>query len=604
MGKELPTQSGDNIEQELERLRFRVEELETILAQSTDHEIQETARQEKAFQDDFRQTVQNLQNLVFKFRKANNGSFIYTLFEGKLAQELGITTDKVFGKTAREIYSSEIAGYLKSYHQRAMSGEVVQYELKLANKYLYNTLSPIIEKGEVIEVVGSSIDITERVKMEEKNKYLAYYDTLTDLPNRLLFNDHLNYYLNKAKHNNQLMAVIQLDIDRFKNINDSLGHSIGDQLLQDVAERLKFCLSKEEIVARMSGDEFIILLPRVAKQELITKKVHKIIKTFKQPLMIDDHEFFITISLGISLFPSDGDDIESLVKNAETAMYRAKEQGRNNYQFYSPAMNDKIFERMALENNLRKALKRKEFLLHYQPRVNIETGQFTSMEALIRWRHPDLGLVSPADFIPVAEETGLILPIGEWVLRTACLQNKAWQKAGFPPMRMAVNIAARQFHEQSLLKIISKVLDETGLEPEYLELEITENSIMQNTETTIALLHELKKMGVRLSIDDFGTGYSSLSYLKSFPIDTLKIDKSFVRDITNNPDDAAIATSIITLAHSLNFNVIAEGVETGEQFSFLKEQLCDDVQGFYFSKPLSAEKFEKTIRKNLKNYDT
>jgi diguanylate cyclase (GGDEF)-like protein/PAS domain S-box-containing protein len=588
MDSDQSNQSNESLREELERLRARVNELETV-------DKQGEKRFQKALQDHFQKTVQNLQNLIFIVKKRDNNTFVYTLFEGKLGQELGLTTKKVFGKTTQEIFSSDIANILDEYLQRAMSGEVVHFEIKMNNRYFYNSLSPIMEEGEVVEVVGSSIDITGRLKAEEKNKYLSNYDLLTDLPNRFRFTEHVNVYLKEVKYSRSMMAVILIDIDRFKNINDSLGHSLGDQLLQGVAERLKRCLSIEELVARMSGDEFILLLPQVANQNQVIKKVHKIIKLFKQPLMIDDHEIFITISLGISLFPEDGSDLENLVKNAETAMYRAKEQGGNSYQLYSPAMNARAFEKLALENSLRKSLKREEFLLHYQPRINLETGQFISMEALIRWNHPDLGLVSPAEFIPLAEITGLIIPIGEWVLRTACAQNKAWQDAGFPPMRVAVNISAKQFHLDNLVKTISGVLKETGLKPEFLELEITENSIMQDTELTVSLLHELKAMGVKLSIDDFGTGYSSLGYLKNFPIDTLKIDRSFVRDITTNPDDAAIATTIITLGHSLNFKVIAEGVETVEQFSFLKEQLCDQIQGFYFCRPLPVEEFEKVI---------
>jgi diguanylate cyclase (GGDEF)-like protein/PAS domain S-box-containing protein len=588
MDSDQSNQSNESLREELERLRARVNELETV-------DKQGEKRFQKALQDHFQKTVQNLQNLIFIVKKRDNNTFVYTLFEGKLGQELGLTTKKVFGKTTQEIFSSDIANILDEYLQRAMSGEVVHFEIKMNNRYFYNSLSPIMEEGEVVEVVGSSIDITGRLKAEEKNKYLSNYDLLTDLPNRFRFTEYVNVYLKEVKYSRSMMAVILIDIDRFKNINDSLGHSLGDQLLQGVAERLKRCLSIEELVARMSGDEFILLLPQVANQNQVIKKVHKIIKLFKQPLMIDDHEIFITISLGISLFPEDGSDLENLVKNAETAMYRAKEQGGNSYQLYSPAMNARAFEKLALENSLRKSLKREEFLLHYQPRINLETGQFISMEALIRWNHPDLGLVSPAEFIPLAEITGLIIPIGEWVLRTACAQNKAWQDAGFPPMRVAVNISAKQFHLDNLVKTISGVLKETGLKPEFLELEITENSIMQDTELTVSLLHELKAMGVKLSIDDFGTGYSSLGYLKNFPIDTLKIDRSFVRDITTNPDDAAIATTIITLGHSLNFKVIAEGVETVEQFSFLKEQLCDQIQGFYFCRPLPVEEFEKVI---------
>ena len=411
------------------------------------------------------------------------------------------------------------------------------------------------------------LKVEDRLK-REKELSEQYYeqlitDQLTGLPNRILFQDHLTAALNEARQNKTRLAVLFIDLDRFKYINDTLGHKVGDLLLMQVVERLISCLRDDEALYRLGGDE--------------------------------GHELFISTSIGISWYPEDGEDMETLYKNADMAMYRAKEQGRNNYQVFDVRMNDYAFERLQLEKDLRKALEREEFLVYYQPQIHIPTGRIIGMEALVRWEHPKRGMVSPGQFIPLAEETRLIIPIGEWVLRTACAQNKAWQDAGFPHVRVSVNLSAHQFLEPHLAQMIKQVLDETGLAPEYLDLEITESITMNNIDRAIATMHELASLGIQMSIDDFGTGYSSLSYLKKFPIHTLKIDRSFVRDIPNDSDDGAIATAIIAMAHSLNLNVIAEGVETADQLEFLGERGCDEMQGYLVSRPVPASEFEHLL---------
>jgi diguanylate cyclase (GGDEF)-like protein len=398
--------------------------------------------------------------------------------------------------------------------------------------------------------------------------------------------------LAQAARINQKVAVFFLDLDRFKDINDSLGHSTGDGLLKSVAERIRRCVREGDTVSRFGGDEFTLLIPRVDHIEDAAKIAQKIIETLKIPFSINEHELFVTTSIGISLFPTDGTDPETLVRNADTAMYRAKDQGRDNYQLYAPAMNARALERLALENMLRKALSHRDFVLFYQPVVDINTKSVVGVEALIRWKHPELGLLSPAHFISAAETSGLIIPIGDWVLRTACRQAKLWQKKLEPELTVAVNLSARQFQQPNLTEEIAEVLEETGLDAKYLELEITESNAMQNAENTIYTLRELKALGVRISMDDFGTGYSSLNYLKRFPIDTLKLDQSFVREITSNPTDAAIATAVISMAHTLNLRVIGEGVEKEDQFQFLQARGCDYIQGYLFSPPLAVENLE------------
>lgn len=427
----------------------------------------------------------------------------------------------------------------------------------------------------------------------------THFDPLTNLPNRALFVDRLTLALAHAARERKMLAVAFVDLDRFKTIIDTLGHGIGDQILRQVADRLAACLPKDGTLARLGGDEFVVLLPQIDRADKAVQLAHKLLEALQPSFQFKAHELHITSSIGISLYPYDGEEADTLLKNADTALYRAKEQGRNNYQLYTPAMNARAFERLAMENSLRKALERQEFQLYYQPQVDAHTGDIVGIESLIRWQHPDLGVVYPSEFIGLAEETGLIVPLGAWVLRTACAQNKVWQDAGLPPATIAVNLSARQFQDRLLVENIVKVLEETGLDPRWLELEITESVAMQNADYSNVVLRELKQRGIQISVDDFGTGYSSLSYLKKFPIDTLKIDQSFVRDLSINPNDAAIANAIIVLAHSLHLSVIAEGVETQAQARFLEEHGCDRWQGYLFSHPLTPQALQTLWEERL-----
>ncbi|KZL94278.1 EAL domain-containing protein [Clostridium magnum] len=442
-------------------------------------------------------------------------------------------------------------------------------------------------------------DITERRHYEETIRYQAFYDSLTDLPNRLLLKDRIELEISHSKHTNQNLAIMYLDLDRFKLINDTLGHDIGDKLLKEIAVRLKSCVNETDTVARIGGDEFVILLPAIAHEENIGNIATKILETIRETIIIDSHELYISVSIGVTIYPDDGKDVETLLTNADVAMYRAKEKGKNNFQLYTPALNEKALERLAMENSLRRALEYKEFVVYYQPKVSTETEQIIGMEALIRWQHPNWGLVPPAKFIPLAEETGLIVPIGEWVLRTACAQTKAFQNAGLPPLTVAVNLSALQFQLQDLTTMVSNVLEETGLDPRYLELEITESIAMQNVEHTIKMINELKAMGIKFAIDDFGTGYSSLSQLNSFSVNKLKIDKSFVSKIDGVKDHSIIASTVLALGKSMALGVVAEGVENQEQVNFFKLNKCDEMQGYFFGKPMSKEDFEMFYYKKL-----
>lgn len=450
------------------------------------------------------------------------------------------------------------------------------------------------DTGEISQYAAIFSDITERKKTEERIKNLAYYDVLTGLPNRRLFTDRLQLAIANAHRHGQLMAIMFLDLDLFKRINDSLGHGIGDQVLVETAARLGHCLREGDTVARLGGDEFTILLPEIEHVEDAAKLAERIIAQVKQPFIIDDHELYITTSIGIGVYPDDGETVETLIKNADTAMYRAKDLGRNGFQLYTPAMNARSFERLSMEASLRHAVTRGEFRLAYQVKVNMETGRMSGVEALVRWHHPVMGLVSPADFIPLAEDMGVISDIGEWVLREACKQCKHWHDLGLPPVRIAVNVSALQFRETNVPEVVSRALRDTGLSPHFLELELTETVLMQRVDEVVVVLHELRAMGVRISIDDFGTGYSSLSYLKRMPIDALKVDRSFVNDIFDENDDvteegAEIVSTIISLAHNLKMKAIAEGVETAAQATFLHSKGCDEVQGFLISRPVSGE---------------
>lgn len=428
-------------------------------------------------------------------------------------------------------------------------------------------------------------------ELKEKNEEIknhAYYDFLTGLPNLRLFNKMALDFA--TMDNKKPIAILFLDLDRFKFVNDMLGHSAGDFILKAASDRVRDLLEQDQTISRIGGDEFILLLPNT-DNDGAKNIAEEILKEFEKPIVFKGNEFFITASLGISLFPRDSEDMEDVIKNADIAMYRAKEQGRNNYQFYSSDMIEVIQRKAVLEKGMRKALERDEFVLHYQPQINIQSGILVGNEALIRWYHPELGMISPLEFIPLAEETGFINMLGEWILRTACKQNKQWHDTGFPAMKVSVNLSMRQFQQANLLELITEILQETGLEPQYLELEITESIAMYNEDHVISKLQALKNTGMKIAIDDFGTGYSSLSYLKKFPIDNLKIDKSFVSDISHDSDDAMIISTIIAMARQLKVNVIAEGVETEEQLEFLRVKNCHEVQGYLFSKPLSVEQF-------------
>lgn len=425
--------------------------------------------------------------------------------------------------------------------------------------------------------------------------WLAYYDTVTQLPNRALFEDRLTQAVAIARAKNQSLGVLFISLDQFKKVNDSLGHGPGDSLLKEFAERLKSCISKSDTVARFGSDEFALLRSPINGTKDVIETIGSLSQVLKFAFDLPGHEVFATASVGVSLFPLDGGDCHTLLKNAGAALYKAKKSGGANYQFYTADMHELATSRLALETNLRRALQNEEFLVHYQPRVAVDSLAITGVEALVRWQHPQLGLVPPGEFIPLAEDTGLIVPIGEWVLRTACTQGKRWRDEGFLPIQIAVNISGRQFHDQDLSQTVVSILEETGLPAANLELELTESSIMQNAEFASGVLRRLKNMGVKISIDDFGTGFSSLSSLKKLPIDALKIDRTFVRDLTSDTDDAALVMAIITLAHNLRLKVIAEGVETEDQLRFLQVLRCDEIQGFFFSKPLPAEILASTL---------
>ncbi|MCE5322704.1 EAL domain-containing protein [bacterium] len=514
----------------------------------------------------------------------------YTLseVEGELPDFL--ISDKHDSEFYHDLWESVLNG--KTWH-----GEITLYRKNGSTVVEDVTITPIKNENKVVErFIAIKRNITDKKVYEQKLDHLAHHDHLTGLPNRLLFSDRLTQCLAHSEHRKTALAVLFLDLDRFKLINDSLGHSVGDLLLKAAAERLQGNLREADMIARMGGDEFTIILSSISDANEIASVTSRVAQIMSAPFVLGGQELFVTTSIGVSIYPTDGDDVETLVKNADSAMYRAKEQGRNNYQFYTEALNTAAVEKMQLESSLRKAIERDEFVLHYQPRVDVKTGAILGVEALVRWRHPEMGLIPPAAFIPLAEETGLIEPIGRWVMRTACAQNKKWQTDGLDPISVAVNVSGRQFVNGSLTDDVSHILFETGLDPQFLDLELTESVLMHSIDLAIVILRKFKEMGVRLSIDDFGTGYSSLTYLKRFPIDAVKIDQSFIRDLTTNSDDAAIARAVIAMSQSLKLKVIAEGVETIDQLQVLQSMACDEIQGYFISRPLPAGELESIMR--------
>jgi diguanylate cyclase (GGDEF)-like protein/PAS domain S-box-containing protein len=454
----------------------------------------------------------------------------------------------------------------------------------------------VFDGTQVLYYEGTVEDVTERKLYQSRIEQQANYDTLTGLANRSLLNDRLQQAIFTAASYGTRLAIVFVDLDRFKFINDSLGHHVGDELLKVMADRFRTCAREYDTVARVGGDEFVLLINGQGEPDSVGTTMERMLKVISQPWRSAQGEFEITCSIGVALYPDDGSDADTLLKHADSAMYRAKEHGRNNFQFFTNELNRMMKERLELESNLRRALDRGQFELLYQPRLDLKSRELTGCEALIRWQLPGRGVIGPSSFIPIAEETGLIGPIGRWVLQTACAQNKAWQDAGFKPCVVAVNVSPRQFRRDDLVQTITEVLEQTKLEARWLEIELTENMVMQDGEHMVEMLHAIKRLGVQIAVDDFGTGYSSLSYLHRFPVDRLKVDRSFVKDIATDPDSAAIVRTIIALGHNLDLKVVAEGVETEEQIAFLGANACDELQGYYFSKPVSGWRFRKLLQ--------
>jgi diguanylate cyclase (GGDEF)-like protein/PAS domain S-box-containing protein len=531
----------------------------------------------------------------------------------------GASTERLLGYTEDDLAGTSFLAYLHPRERETLrellgalatgSAHESQAELRFRHRsgvwiWLEAFAQNMLHEPSVGAIVLNYRDVTQRKATEKQLEYQAYYDALTGLPNRLLFRDRVVNALAQANRNRRGVAVMYLDLDHFKLVNDSLGHSLGDALLSEVAARLQSCVRASDTISRLGGDEFTILLIDTSSSEAIAGVARKILQSFAHPIRVEGHELFVTASIGISIFPGDGEDVETLLRCADSAMYRAKELGRNQAQMFTASMNERYGRRLALEQSLHHALERDELVVHYQPIFDRNRKKIVSLEALVRWNHPDRGLVQPAEFIGLAEETGLIVPIGEWVLRRVCHDMRGWRGAGLPPMRVGVNIAAPQFQQLSFALVVGSILREYSCDPALLELEITETVAVQNIETTTNAMRDLKELGIRIAIDDFGTGQSSLVYLKRFPIDTVKIDRAFVRDVTTDESAAAIVSYVINLAHTLRLAVVAEGVETEAQWSFLKLNACDQMQGFLFSQPLPADEAEAFMRDELTKFSS
>ncbi len=547
-----------------------------------------------------------LTNLSSDWYWEQDTEFRFTRMDSRHAQEDSVSHPLLGKRVWESGFEIQDAGGWEM-HQELLKAhqsyrDVIMHRLDRNGDPYYVSLSgePVFDsEGRFAGYRGISREITDQKIAEERIQYLATHDGLTGLPNRVMFSQLLNVAIPSARRYDRGFAVLFIDLDRFKFINDTLGHEAGDVLLKEITARFKQALRASDVIARLGGDEFVVLIQEMNNTEQAAIVARKILSAAIKPVVLLGQECRVTASIGISMFPEDGEDEQSLMKNADIAMYHAKEEGKNNFQFYSKAIKSQSLERMALESNLRHAMERNEFALHYQAKVDLNNGAITGVEALLRWNCMALGSISPVQFIPIAEETGLIVPIGIWVLRTACAQNVSWQRKGLPPICVAVNLSVRQFSDDHLLDDIAAILKETGMAPNLLELEITEGMVVHNPERAIKLLTSIKAMGVRLAIDDFGTGYSSLGQLKNFPIDTLKVDRSFIRDIATDSEDKAITQAIIAMGKTLSLTVVAEGVETIEQENFLREHACDQMQGFYFSKPVAADEFAALLREHV-----
>jgi diguanylate cyclase (GGDEF)-like protein/PAS domain S-box-containing protein len=569
--------------------------------------VEEVIRQSE---EKYRTILETIQEAYFEVDLTGN----FTFFNDSMCRLTGCSKKELFGVNYSQFSDKENSkNVFKVFNNIYTKGEPSEgFDWQIIRKdgtrrYIESSVS--LQKdssGNPTGFKGMIRDITERKRIEQQLNYMATHDALTGLPNRLMFSRLLDHAIQAARRYKRQFAVLFIDLDRFKIINDSMGHDAGDQLLQEIATRFKQSLRAVDVVGRLEvdnvgrlgGDEFIILIEEVSEMSQVATVAHKILTAAIKPIVILGEECRVTASIGISIYPQDGEDEQSLMKNADIAMYFAKEEGKNNYQFYSKDLQSKSIERLSIETNMRLALERKEFSLQYQAKLDIKTGMITGVEALLRWQNPFLGSITPTQFIPVAEETGLIVPIGRWVMKTACAQNIAWQRQGLPPVCVAVNLSLRQLTDDNLLEDIKDALKDSGMAPNLLELEITESMIMHNPARLIAVLINIKKMGVRLALDDFGTGYSSLAHIKHFPIDTLKVDRSFIRNLQQDSEDRAITKAIIAMGKTLSLTVVAEGVETQEQEDFLREHICDEMQGFYFSKPIEPDQFGDLLHKH------
>lgn len=508
---------------------------------------------------------------------------------------------EVIGRPVEVFVAAEYRPRLLGVTRRVLAGEPAILEMEIVGtkgrrRRVESHAAPLYgPDGKVRSMLVVTRDVSERANAESQVHFLAHYDLLTGLPNRSLFRDRLLQAMAQAKRSNTLLAVMFLDVDHFKDVNDTLGHAVGDQLLKEMGQRIRSCVRETDTVARFGGDEFGLIQTNLNTVEGAADLADRLITFLGEPYHIEGHEIHSAASIGVTIYPFDDHNAEELLKNADMAMYKAKREGRGRFQFYIAELNQVIQRRAAIERDLRTALQKNQFRLHYQPQLDLRNGQLVGVEALLRWQHPERGDISPAEFIPVAESTGLILPIGDWVLRNACEQARAWQDAGLTPVRIAVNLSAAQFRHKNLLETVTTVLRESRLDPRWLEVELTESLIMKDVRTTVDTLRALHDLGIQISVDDFGTGYSSLSYLTRFPISKIKLDQSFVRDV-DKKDGAAIARTVITLGHSLNMKVMAEGVENAAQLQFLREHACNEVQGYYFSRPMPAGAIERLLR--------
>lgn len=542
---------------------------------------------EIAIKNDFKQTVKNLQNGIFKYTLDENNKINFTLLEGKLTKRLNLSTENILGKLQEHLGQQRYYPKYRSFLLEALQGEASHFELHFLSYTFLIYLSPITENDRVVEVVGTISDITERKLAEKKVKRMAYYDLLTDLPNQLLFEKKLA----KAIKKDAQLAVMFIDLDRFKYINDSMGYEAGNQILKHMAQKIQGLVRKDDIVGRHGGDEFVILLPDTDKEKA-GEIAQRLIKELEKPLVFQDFDIFVNASIGISLYPQDGDIGKELIRNADIAMYQSKVKNMHTHHFFTEELHQEVTEKSILGNELRWAIQKEQLTLHYQPQIDLKTGKTSGVEALVRWQHPEHGMISPARFIPLAEETGYIVSIGKWVLERACFQAKKWQDKGLPPIPISINVSPREFRQLSFVDQVQDALSRSGLQPCYLNLEITEN-IMSDVHHCKVTLEKLRELGVNVSVDDFGTGYSSLSYLNDFPLTHLKIDQAFVREL--NKSNRAIVKTIIGLAMNLNLKVVAEGVETEEQANFLDSLACDHVQGYLYSKPLPDDQIEPLL---------